>query len=165
MFGDCEHEVETVQRGLRLTIAYDIFLDPSSGDIDESINTKTTLSEAMFRALRDPEGFAPNGCTLAFGLKHAYPRSKGSFLADLGSHLKGPDAALLQIVKTLGLNTSFKAVYPRREYDDYDVQDPVEHARLLESRKTNVETTRERHGLRKHRVRLGYTTLPNSNVY
>lgn len=154
LFGDCEHEVEKVTGGLRLTMAYDIFLGPSRNEIGTAINPKTSLDTALQAAIKDLEGFAPGGCTLAFGLKHAYPNSGGQFLENLGAHLKGPDAALLQAVKALRLPVSFKAVFPRPEYNEHNYKTPVEYARALDGhRRTNVKSTRERHGLQKHKVR------------
>lgn len=151
LFGDCEHEVEKVTRGLRPTIAYDIYAGTAQNDVKEA--TSTTLSTALDKALKDVDGFAPNGCTLAFGLKHGYPESKGFFWENLASILKPADAELYKVVKSLGLNVCFKAAYERPEYDDYDFKGPTEHARFLDMyRRTNVKHTRERRGLQKHRA-------------
>jgi hypothetical protein len=61
------------------------------------------------------------------------------------------DAVLLKAVREIGLSVSFKAAFPRPDYDE--VVDPDEHARLLEqSVHMSVALTRERNGLKKHKV-------------
>jgi hypothetical protein len=160
LFGDCEHEVKQVTDGLRLTIAYDLYVDLSVSTTD-TVNTPGTNSSstkdpsaigaALRRALDDVKGFAPHGCTLAFGLKHSYPEEDGPFLENLADRLKGVDAVLLEGVRQNELSFSLKAAFPRPEYDDVD--DPDEHARLMEqSLNMPVGLTRERNGLKKYKV-------------
>ena len=65
------------------------------------------------QALKDRIGFAKDGCILAFGLSHSYPKTTGSLWAGLEDRLKGADAVLLQAVTRCGLTYSFKAAFIR----------------------------------------------------
>ena len=74
------------------------------------------------QALKDRIGFAKDGCILAFGLSHSYPKTTGSLWAGLEDRLKGADAVLLQAVTRCGLTYSFKAAF-NREFGEERMDD------------------------------------------
>jgi len=127
LYGDCKHEVWWVSHGARLTVAYDVSTVPDSER--EPAEEMTTQSEDIHQAsqiaLADHEGFAKDGCTLAFGLSHSYPRTTKPLWEGLEDRLKGVDAVLLQAVTRSGLIHSFRAALhqeedPNGQYDHYD---------------------------------------------
>jgi hypothetical protein len=127
LYGDCEHEVWHVSHGARLTVAYDVFTVPDSEQ--EPAEENTTQSDDIYQALQialaDHEGFAKDGCTLAFGLSHSYPKTTKPLWEGLEDRLKGVDAVLLQAVTRSGLTHSFRAAFHREEdpnghWDHYD---------------------------------------------
>jgi hypothetical protein len=129
LYGDCEHEVWPIDHGARLTIAYDVFTVPDTeGD---AVEETTIQSEDIYRALQialaDHDGFAKDGCTLAFGLSHSYPKTTKPLWEGLERRLKGVDAVLLQAVNRSGLTYSFRAAFHREEDPNghYDHEDPA----------------------------------------
>lgn len=112
LYGDCRHEVWSVDHGARLSVAYDVFTTPET---KRESNGGTAQSENIYQALQvalaDQTGFAEDGCMLAFGLSHSYPQTTEAFWMGLETRLKGPDAVLLQAVRRSHLNYSFKAAF------------------------------------------------------
>jgi hypothetical protein len=105
--------VERVVFGDRLTIAYDVFT-ASKRDVSEAQAQSDDIYKALQLALEDRSGFAKDGCVLAFGLSHSYPKTPaGSLWEGLEARLKGPDAVLLQAINRSGLVYSFKAAFQR----------------------------------------------------
>lgn len=119
LYGDCEHEVQWVYEGARCTVAYDVF---RMSDTHATGARDQTASDAIYDALRqamqDGEGFAKDGCTLAFGLSHSYPQTMEPLWKGLEGRLKGADAVLLQAVTRCGLSYSFKAAFERPENEN-----------------------------------------------
>lgn len=77
---DCDHEVETVQRGVRLTIAYDVFLrtfGPSP-----SPSQSLMLPSDRFLDLISPILNQCRGQTIAFYLREQYGFSPADVLAE-----------------------------------------------------------------------------------
>lgn len=73
------------------------------------------IYRVLQEALEDRIGFAKDGCTLAVGLSHSYPKDNNDSLwKGLESRLKSPDAVLLQAIVRCGLSYSFKAAFRRR---------------------------------------------------
>jgi len=116
LYGDCEHEVKKVYKGARLTIAYDVYTVPEARrklPKDQSQGGK--IYKVLHEAFDDRNGFAKDGCVLAIGLSHSYPKSFDgeSLWKGLESRLKGPDAVLLQAVTRCALSYTFKAAFQR----------------------------------------------------
>jgi hypothetical protein len=117
LYGDCEHVVRRVNQGNRLTVAYDIFTVPESPrKVPEDRSQSDAILKALQKALGDKDGFAREGCVLAFGLSHSYPKTYERLWRGLESRLKGPDAVLLQAVSRCYLSYSFKAAFKRRPH-------------------------------------------------
>lgn len=74
LYGDCGHGVEHMTYGSRLTIAYDVSVG-SKRNVPEAQAQSDDNYNALQLALADHLGFAKDGCTLAFGLSHSYPKT------------------------------------------------------------------------------------------
>jgi hypothetical protein len=123
LYGDCKHSVKKVENGDRLTIAYDVFTIP---DLPRTVPESQAQTDAIFHALpqaiADHQGFAKDGCTLAFGLSHSYPPTTEPFWNGLESRLKGPDAVLLQAVRRCSLDYSYKAAFQLGQSEGTDAE-------------------------------------------
>lgn len=115
-YSDIDHEVALVESGYRVTLTYNLFFEdyprPNPAmETSSSIGFAPLLS--AFRELLESPTALPDGGFLGFGLEHAYPISAEcpTALEDLGSDLKGADAALLHVARQLGLHTSLQVVY------------------------------------------------------
>jgi hypothetical protein len=112
LYGDCKHSVKKVENGDRLTFAYDVFTIPDlSRPVPESQIQTDAIYHALLQAIADHQGFAKDGCTLAFGLSHSYPSTTEPFWKGLESRLKGPDAVLLKAIQRCNLDYSYKAAF------------------------------------------------------
>jgi hypothetical protein len=113
LYGDCGHRVDRVSYGDRWTIAYDVFVG-SKRDVSEAQAQSDDIHKALQLALDDRSGFAKDGCILAFGLSHSYPKTPtGPLWEGLEARLKGPDAVLLQAINRCGQVYSLKAAFQR----------------------------------------------------
>ncbi|KAI4524219.1 hypothetical protein K525DRAFT_281806 [Schizophyllum commune Loenen D] len=120
-FGDIEHEVLPVTAGHRVTLTYNLYSDSV---VDEEARLRTALQTL----LQDP-ALLPKGGYLAFGLRFMYPLDRKSPLQDLIPHMKGIDARVVRVCRSLGLEGQLKVVYeddteyegnPRYGYYRYD---------------------------------------------
>ncbi|KAL1667077.1 hypothetical protein GGF50DRAFT_125145 [Schizophyllum commune] len=120
-FGDIEHEVLPVTAGHRVTLTYNLYSDSV---VDEEARLRTALQTL----LQDP-ALLPKGGYLAFGLRFMYPLDRKSPLQDLVPHMKGIDARIVRVCRSLGLEGQLKVVYeddteyegnPRYGYYRYD---------------------------------------------
>lgn len=134
--------------------------------------------------MQDRAGFATNGCTLAFGLGHSYPKTtdvgsdvgvEGAFWRHFEHRLKGTDAVLLQAVKQCKLDFTFKAAFFRNmdSFDDPDDEvrifaelrslisdrlrglDQATFTSLYDQLEEQLSTLRVRNGLRKYQASQG----------
>jgi hypothetical protein len=140
-YADIEHEIMPVKSGYRLTVSYHIFGVRKRLREEESILLQTMrlatsnlnlqykltpLFSTLISSYKNPK-FLPNGGRIAFGLDHEYGvagKSKVEFLDDC---YKGKDAALVLILKAMGLSYQFKAVY-RVNADDIHCPQPDDFA-------------------------------------
>jgi len=115
LYGDCEHRVLKVHNGARLTIAYDVYTIPGTRrKLPKNQSQSDKIYKVLQEALDDRIGFAKDGCILAIGLSHSYPKTKGESLwKELEGRLKGPDAVLLQAVTRCSLTYTYKAAFRR----------------------------------------------------
>lgn len=104
-YSDMEHEVEPVTTGYRVTLTYNIYIEPEVADAQVSITDRTHCEQALERAFRnlliDPR-FLRNGGVIGFGFRHSYP---GEW------YLKGTDAVLKNVCDKLGLKARPKVLY------------------------------------------------------
>ncbi|RPD54611.1 hypothetical protein L226DRAFT_514965 [Lentinus tigrinus ALCF2SS1-7] len=128
-FSDVEHEVIRVLSGHRVTITYNMYwagpprVAPPPGlsvlhPLHESPSEVGSILSALFA---DP-AFLPDGGTLGFGLRHAYPfpsvwdESMEDPLVTLQRWLKGGDAALFQAIKALSLEPLLRLLFQSYDY-------------------------------------------------
>ncbi|RPD72376.1 hypothetical protein L226DRAFT_614840 [Lentinus tigrinus ALCF2SS1-7] len=140
-FSDVEHEVTTVTSGHRITITYNLYWGNSETDrkvtgtqsnslnILQPLNVNATgVGRVLAEALED-KALLPEGGTLGFGLRHAYPFprtwdmavDKKDPLAALPALLKGSDLALFDACEALGLKPQLKFLGDTGEKDDEPV--------------------------------------------
>lgn len=119
-FSDVEHEVLPVQKGYRVTITYNLYIDhsddipqPRSSSIDgcSSINNHVSLFKKAFQAHLNNERFFPKGGILAFSLHHEYPVKKEGVGALYSGCLKGRDAIMYAACRELNLRTHTTFLY------------------------------------------------------
>ena len=134
-----EHEIQSVTTGYCLTLSYHIFGVRKSGDKTSTPETEdenedgevvftlqneglptgnfnfhfklTPLFSSLVSSYKEPK-FLPNGGRLAFGLDHEYGLAGKDKVRFCDDYYKGKDAALVSILKAMGLSYQFKAVYP-----------------------------------------------------
>ncbi|TFK86949.1 hypothetical protein K466DRAFT_491787, partial [Polyporus arcularius HHB13444] len=115
-FSDVEHEVLPVTSGHRVTITYNLYwAPPPAVAFPEELSIMypkhsnfAAVGEALAELLADSK-FLPEGGTLGFGLRHAYPFEKRwewrmrmpDPLDQLRGWLKGSDAALFRGLQAL----------------------------------------------------------------
>ncbi|KAL1696784.1 hypothetical protein GGG16DRAFT_120995 [Schizophyllum commune] len=130
-FGDIEHEVLPVTAGHRVTLTYNLYSDVAhlAPTLPQSVvDEEARLRTALQTLLQDP-ALLPKGGYLAFGLRFMYPLDRKSPLQDLIPHMKGIDARIVRVCRSLGLEGQLKVVYeddteyegnPRYGYYRYD---------------------------------------------
>ena len=116
-FSDVEHEVLPVTSGHRVTITYNLYWGPPPAVtfpnelyvLYPPHSNFASVGEALAELLADPR-FLPEGGTLGFGLRHAYPfetrwtDDMPNPLDKLRGWLKGSDAALFRALQALSLD-------------------------------------------------------------
>ncbi|KAJ8456149.1 hypothetical protein ONZ45_g18807 [Pleurotus djamor] len=126
-YSEIEHEVLPVTAGHRVTLTYNLYFHKShdvvpSAPLTSPINHPFAI--ALLRALRSPQ-FLPNGGTLGYGLRNAYPVSDDSWdISPVMNNLKGKDATVAKLCRLLNLRAIIKVVY------EVDSQDPVRYVAL-----------------------------------
>ncbi len=133
-FSDVEHEVLPVTSGHRVTITYNLYwAPPPSVAFPEELSiiypkhsNFAAVGEALAELLADPT-FLPEGGTLGFGLRHAYPFEKHwkygmpNPLDQLRGWLKGSDAALFRALQALSLDPLPWLICQSEEFSDVAV--------------------------------------------
>ncbi|RPD54595.1 hypothetical protein L227DRAFT_604004 [Lentinus tigrinus ALCF2SS1-6] len=123
-FSDVEHEVTRVLSGHRVTITYNLYwagpprvAPPPGLSVLHPLRESPSEVESILSVLLADPAFLPDGGTLGFGLRHAYPFPRvwdGSMedpLVSLEEWLKGGDAALFQAVEAQSLEPLLRLVY------------------------------------------------------
>ncbi|CAA7266077.1 unnamed protein product [Cyclocybe aegerita] len=111
-FGDVEHEVSVVTSGYRVTLTYNLYYEDSHPRREEP--APSPLPVPTLSALLADPNFLPEGGLIGFGLFHKYafraeyPRTK---LSEIERNLKGLDAAVRNVCKSLHLAASLKTLY------------------------------------------------------
>ncbi|KAL7278474.1 hypothetical protein ACG7TL_007473 [Trametes sanguinea] len=132
-FSDIEHEVLPVQSGYRVTITYNLHFVPEPDDAQvlpqpQSIPSHEDKFRLRFQRLLDDPSFLPDGGNLLFCLWHQYPLPKHTEATPLeesraalrGVRLKGSDAMMRRVVRSLDLHASLRiVVYDRAQYADF----------------------------------------------
>ncbi|KAI0697216.1 hypothetical protein C8T65DRAFT_582830 [Cerioporus squamosus] len=133
-FSDVEHEVTRVLSGHRVTITYNLYwagpprvAPPSGLSVLHPLHASPSSVGVILGALLDDPKFLPNGGTLGFGLRHAYPfpniwdPSMEDPLDALERWLKGGDTALFQAIKALSLEPLLRLMYESGDYSPLEI--------------------------------------------
>ncbi|KAF9002706.1 hypothetical protein BDQ17DRAFT_1542169 [Cyathus striatus] len=123
---DIDHEVFAVTSGSRVTITYNIYLEPITPAPKSDVTgtpEEVAFEQTITDALKDPE-FLPDGALIAIGMQFLYPVEHGKTeLKDLVDCLKGSDAMVRRVCTRLGLPVSLKAVYKDINFGSKGVSD------------------------------------------
>ncbi|KAA1470642.1 hypothetical protein DENSPDRAFT_774981 [Dentipellis sp. KUC8613] len=122
-FSDVEHEVSLVESGHRVTLTYNLYFTSTSDDADPEAIPVVPPHQASFKAqlaalLADPD-FLPEGGSLGFGLRHAYPVKDN--ISHIPKLLKGSDAVILRVCAELGLTPKPALMYQGVDFVDRDM--------------------------------------------
>ncbi|KAF9523158.1 hypothetical protein CPB83DRAFT_863407 [Crepidotus variabilis] len=126
-YSDLEHEVSPVTAGYRVTLTYNLYIEPQAQiarplntDIREShASDQSTLEHKMthsITSLLSDASLLPSGGLLGFPLSHVYPfNTESTKLSTIQNCLKGLDVHLLRVLSSLSHSHSFsfhlKALY------------------------------------------------------
>ncbi|KAI9061871.1 hypothetical protein FKP32DRAFT_1575007 [Trametes sanguinea] len=125
-FSDTEHEVLPVQSGYRVTVTYNLHFVPRNEPVahvtalPRSLPTHENQFKSRFQALLDDPSFLPDGGNLLFSLWHYYPlptptqnttlEESREALRAVAGRLKGTDAMVWHVIRSLGLDASLRIV-------------------------------------------------------
>ena len=112
-YSDCEHEVQEVTSGHRLTLTYNLYITSAgsgalAGQPSALDSTQLSFYKDLKAALEDTE-FYPDGRVLGVGLSHAYAHTS-SALKFLPTALKGSGMYLYEACRAIGLSCHLKPV-------------------------------------------------------
>src|ERR1700689_4922160 len=130
-YSDVEHEVTPVTSGHRVTLTWNLYLQPAVEPPDYSpsmpsplVRPKTSESElalkAAFTRILSDSDFLPEGGLLGFGLCQEYPLNPDVGLGNLIDCLKGSDAIIQSVCCQFSLKTSLRLIYQREDEDTDD---------------------------------------------
>ncbi|KAL4906976.1 hypothetical protein BDW74DRAFT_130997 [Aspergillus multicolor] len=125
-YSDCEHEIETITAGDRVTLTYNLYVtEPFSVGISSPtsiVDPKAYPAYPWIRNLLDQEDFMKDGGVLGIFCSHAYPHSSNLAELRLPRALKGADLVLYSVFKSLNIDVE---VLPILEKDGhYCAEDP-----------------------------------------
>ncbi|KAJ3036938.1 hypothetical protein HDV00_002184 [Rhizophlyctis rosea] len=109
-YSDCEHSIQPVTSGHRLTLTYNLFINPTQSPLS-TITPSTLPLYNMTKTLLSLHNFMPKGGRLGFGCQHVYPHTSEGFCDKIEAMLKGVDMTIWQCMGELGLNASLCPVY------------------------------------------------------
>ncbi|KAF2752722.1 hypothetical protein EJ05DRAFT_267040 [Pseudovirgaria hyperparasitica] len=101
-YSDCEHEVEEVKSGHRVTLTYNLYLAQRPGLLTGSSTAMDATQLPLYLSLADLLGcpdFMTAGGKLGVVCSHAYPHTNDKMHSLLPDMLKGVDMALYEAAK------------------------------------------------------------------
>ena len=116
-YSDVEHEVLKVTSGHRVTITYNLYLQPSPVEMQGPpvpiVRNATGLInfEGALETMLQDKTFLPKGGTIGFGLRYQYPVTYSTQMEDLTNRLKGSDARIWSACSSLGLEPKLWITY------------------------------------------------------
>ncbi|KAL9101858.1 MAG: hypothetical protein Q9163_002925 [Psora crenata] len=106
-YSDCEHEVEEVQSGHRVTLTYNLYITERAGwrlhQPSPRVEPSQTIIYGMLADLVQQPGFLPNGGVLGLFCRHRYAHNNDSARDRLPRYLKGVDGLYYAAGHALGL--------------------------------------------------------------
>ncbi|RAK82179.1 2OG-Fe(II) oxygenase [Aspergillus fijiensis CBS 313.89] len=128
-YSDCEHEIETITEGHRLTLTYNLYITQApTAKIDASSLVLQPQSFPLYNAVHEifsNPRFMEQGGVLGMFCSHAYAHTSNDAHVRLPRALKGADLVVYSVLKTLGAEVS---VLPVLGEDDRAVWDDWEEA-------------------------------------
>ena len=121
-YSDVEHEVLPVTSGYRFTLTYNLYLTLA---IEHTLLDVTTnpFYQALQAALRNPR-FMRGGGILGFYCQYKYV-GINTDLDKFSPHLKGEDAIVFEVAKSLGLSVALRPILSGQHWEDKPK--PIEH--------------------------------------
>ncbi|PYI16592.1 hypothetical protein BO99DRAFT_217958 [Aspergillus violaceofuscus CBS 115571] len=128
-YSDCEHEIETITEGHRLTLTYNLYITQApTAKIDASNLVLQPQSFPLYNAVHEifsNPRFMEQGGVLGMFCSHAYAHTSNDAHVRLPRALKGADLVVYSVLKSLGAEVS---VLPVLGDDDRAVCDDWEEA-------------------------------------
>ncbi|RAH66752.1 2OG-Fe(II) oxygenase [Aspergillus aculeatinus CBS 121060] len=128
-YSDCEHEIETITEGHRLTLTYNLYITQApTAKIDASSLVLQPQSFPLYNAVHEifsNPRFMEQGGVLGMFCSHAYAHTSNDAHVRLPRALKGADLVVYSVLKSLGAEVS---VLPVLGEDDRAVWDDWEEA-------------------------------------
>ncbi|KAL3469173.1 hypothetical protein BJX99DRAFT_241925 [Aspergillus californicus] len=107
-YSDCEHEIETVTQGDRITLTYNLYVTEPVGGVIPSptsiVDPKTLPMYEWVKDLLAQQAFMKDGGVLGMFCSHAYAHSSKIAKFQLPRALKGADLVLYAVFKSLGID-------------------------------------------------------------
>lgn len=142
LYADCKHEVLPVESGVRVTLAYDVYVQKPEAIPNRGDDPVTTVCGPLLKRLLldrqkkwfSQQPFLPKGGLVGIGLRHEYPAKyikQGSEDTDTLLHaenlshvLKGVDKEIHALIVKTGLDWEFNGIYDedrdnRGDYSDH----------------------------------------------
>ncbi|KAK3112663.1 hypothetical protein LTR53_010833 [Teratosphaeriaceae sp. CCFEE 6253] len=108
-YSDCEHEVNEVTSGHRVTLTYNLFLIPRidlQAGTPLSLDAKNLPLADLLRSALSDARFMMKGGEIGVYLAHRYPHTHKVLSQLLPRCLKGADMAVYEVARALGLRES-----------------------------------------------------------
>ncbi|KAL2793352.1 hypothetical protein BJX66DRAFT_326137 [Aspergillus keveii] len=113
-YSDCEHEIETITHGDRITLTYNLYVTEPIGGLITGSNTvidpQTFPIYGWMKNLLSTDDFMENGGILGFGCSHAYAHSSDYANTHLPRALEGANLVLYSVLQSLGIRLSILPV-------------------------------------------------------
>ncbi|KAL2815226.1 hypothetical protein BDW59DRAFT_16821 [Aspergillus cavernicola] len=107
-YSDCEHEIETITQGDRITLTYNLYVTEPVGGVIPSptsiVDPKTLPMYGWVKDLLGQDDFMKEGGVLGIFCSHAYAHSSKIAEFQLPRALKGADLVLYAVFKSLGID-------------------------------------------------------------
>ncbi|KAF3392552.1 hypothetical protein F1880_008831 [Penicillium rolfsii] len=126
-YSDCEHEINDVTDGHRITLTYNLYItDSGCGSVPRNVNLdpKTLPLYGCLSSLLAEPGFMKEGGILGVNCSHAYPHASSQARELLPRGLKGADLAVYSVFKSLGIDTHVLPVL-RQKHDKLAEEEAV----------------------------------------
>ena len=122
-YSDVEHEVAPVVSGYRVTLTYNLYHADGTDapPISNALQSTNVELKSAFEALLADPTFLPEGGYLGFGLHREYPlpqqyKKSVTSLSAYNDVLKGGDAELMQLARSLSLDATLNLWYRNKYY-------------------------------------------------
>ncbi|KAF9887164.1 hypothetical protein FE257_010418 [Aspergillus nanangensis] len=112
-YSDCEHEIQTVTDGNRITLTYNLYVSEPVGSIHPQDGIVLPQSLPLHGFLKDlmcDPRFMSQGGVLGVYCSHAYPHASEIANMQLPRGLKGADLVLYTVLQSLGIEVDIRPV-------------------------------------------------------